>query len=73
MRDRFSFLEKKFKEKNREEEKASDISPEETPLNSLLEEMVEKSREADVEFAKISIEQKDKADAEKSAAAEMRN
>lgn len=46
LRDRFNLLMSKFKAKNREEERASGISPEVQEIDTLLEELCEKEEEA---------------------------
>ena len=49
VRDRFTLLQTKYKEKIREEERASGIDCEETQLDAALEEITEKERAADLE------------------------
>ena len=46
LRDRLNLLMAKFKAKNREEERASGISPELQEIDTLLEELCEKAEEA---------------------------
>ena len=47
VRDHYILLEKRFRRKNREEERASGISPEESELDELLQEIVEMFDESD--------------------------
>ena len=49
VRDRLTLLQTKYKGKIREEEKASGIDCEETPLDSAIEEILEKEKAADME------------------------
>ena len=69
VRDRFNLLEKTFKKKMADEEKASGINPQELSNNELaIQEIIEKS-------AEVSIESNDnaQANAERQKAEEMRN
>ena len=50
VRDRFRLLETKFKEKERYEEGASGISPEQTEIDVMVAEISEKSKEAEKLF-----------------------
>lgn len=68
VRERYERLRKKFLEKQREEEKASGISPEETELDSLLEEITDREKLADETRDNTT----KKAEADKNTAEEMR-
>ena len=48
VRDRLTLLQTKYKRKIREEEKASGIDCEETPLDAAIEEILEKEKAADM-------------------------
>ena len=50
VRDRYNSLEKKFKQKNREEEKASGIIPDESDLDKALRDISERFAESNEEF-----------------------
>ncbi|PFX18625.1 hypothetical protein AWC38_SpisGene17000 [Stylophora pistillata] len=70
LRDRLNLFRAKFKNKNREEEKASGISPEVREIDTLLEELSEKEEEAK---NKPSIrDKKQNAQQERAKAEEMR-
>ena len=49
VRDRFQYLYQKRKSKNREEERASGISPEITDIDNLLDEIIEIFESANLE------------------------
>lgn len=68
VRDHYILLEKRFRRKNREEERASGISPEESELDELLQEIVEMFDESD----KVVEEKKKKAEEETTKIEEMR-
>lgn len=72
VRDRYTLLERKHKKKVQDEERASGISPEESQLDSALEDIISQFNEADVEHDRISGEKKAKQEAEVSKAEEMR-
>ena len=72
VRDRFKLLEKRFKDKEREEQKGSGISSEESELDAALEDIISKTIEADEINEKLSQEKKENIENEKSAAEEMR-
>ena len=73
VRERFKLLEIKFKKKDRQERAASGISPEMTELDVLLEEIVLRIKEFELEFAKTNAEKKEQKDEEIRTAEEMRN
>ena len=72
VQERFSLLEKRYKDKVRKEERASGIDVEESPTDALLEEIIEKSKVAEFDFEQQSIEQSAKVEVEKCTAEDMR-
>ena len=72
VRDRYKVLETRFNEKEREEAKASGISPEESEIDQAMQEIIEKMNEAEQSYHKISEEKKDKEEKDKKSADEMR-
>ena len=58
VRDRYKVLETRFNEKEREEAKASGISPEESEIDQAMQEIIEKMNEAEQSYHKISEEKK---------------
>ena len=72
VRDRFALLEKKYKNKVREEERASGISPEESEFDRALQDIISRMEEADTEAARLSDEKKKTAEVELGKAEEMR-
>ena len=72
VRDRLTLLQTKYKGKTREEEKASGIDCEETPLDAAIEEILEKEKAADMERNEQSGTQPLKEQREKASAEEVR-
>ncbi|KAK3718610.1 hypothetical protein QZH41_004590 [Actinostola sp. cb2023] len=72
VRDRYSTMEKKSKNKVRQEEGASGISPEESEVDRVMEEIIEQFEEHDREYDRISEGKKKKAEEEVAKAEEMR-
>jgi len=72
VRDRYSTMEKKSKNKVRQEEGASGISPEESEVDRAMEEIIEQFEEHDREYDRISEGKKKKAEEEVAKAEEMR-
>lgn len=72
VRDRFTLLQTKYKEKIREEERASGIDCEETQLDAALEEITEKERAADLERNDKAGVVNKKNESEKESAEEVR-
>ena len=72
VRDRFTLLQTKYKEKIREEERASGIDCEETQLDAALEEITEKERAADLERNDKAGVVNKKNESEKTSAEEFR-
>ena len=72
VRDRLTLLQTKYKGKIREEEKASGIDCEETPLDAAIEEILEKEKAADMERNEQSGTQTLKEQREKASAEEVR-
>lgn len=72
VRDRFTLLRTKYKEKIREEERASGIDCEETQLDAALEEITEKERAADLERNDKAGVVNKKNESEKASAEEVR-
>ena len=70
VRERFSLLEKRYKDKVRKEERASGV--EESPTDALLEEIIEKSKVSEFDFEQQSIEESAKVEVEKCTAEDMR-
>ena len=72
VRDRLRKLLLQFRKKERQERSASGISPEQSELDSLLEEIDELEEASDTLAAEVSTKEKRKLDADKVAAEEMR-
>lgn len=72
VRDRFRKLLTQFRKKDREERCASGISPEQTELDSLLEELNAPNEASATTAAETGVEEKRKLEADKEAAEEMR-
>ena len=72
VRDRLNLLVANFKKKVRAEEKASEIEVEESEIDQLLLEIVEKFEEAKDSIDKATAEKNETAQAEHSAAQEQR-
>ena len=72
VRDRYNTLEKKFKQKNREEEKASGITPDESDLDKALRDISEQFAESNEEFQKLSNEKTKVVEDDAAKAREMR-
>lgn len=72
VRDRFTLLQTKYKEKIREEERASGIDCEETQLDAALEQITEKERAADLERNDKAGVVNKKNESEKESAEEVR-
>lgn len=72
VRNRFSLLSTKQAQKLREEERASDIDVEQTDLDTLLEEILEREKEAKLKLESQDVEKKNKGEKEKAAAEEIR-
>ncbi|KAJ7380684.1 hypothetical protein OS493_007051 [Desmophyllum pertusum] len=70
MHDRFSLLSTRYAQKLRIEERASGIQVEQTELDSLLEEILEREKDAKRELDSKDSEKKSKADKEKATAEE---
>ena len=71
IRDRFKLLEKRFREKQRQEDLASGISPEQTEINIALEEIISNMTEAEQMYDKMTEEKKEKIEKDKNSAEEM--
>ena len=72
VRDHFLKLERCFKRKLAEDEKASGISLENTELGDALEEIIEKSKAAEEELGKKSNSNRKLADSERETAEDVR-
>ena len=72
VRDHLVVLQKKYKKKMRQEEQASGISPEQTELDSLIEDINEVEEAADVEHQEASRMQQEKVDKDKEKAEDIR-
>lgn len=72
VRDRFSLLSTKQAQKLREEEKASGIDVVQTELDILLEDILEREKEAKLKLESQDVEKKNKVEKEKGAAEEIR-
>ena len=72
IRDRLNLLIDNFKKQNRKNEKASGIHVEETELDKLLEEIIERQHEANSSYEKLSNEKKKSVETEKANAEEQR-
>ena len=72
VRERFALLEKRCKDRTREEVLASGISPEETPLDSILEEIIEKTKEFEAIFQDQKGKDKEKNEEEKKKEEDVR-
>ena len=72
VRDRFSLLSTKQAQKLREEEKASGIDVEQTELEILLEDILEREKGAKLKLESQDVEKKNKGEKEKAAADEVR-
>ena len=72
VRDRFSLLSTKQAQKLREEEKASGIDVQQTELDDLLEEILEREKDAKVQLDLQDVEKKNKSEKEKATAEEVR-
>ena len=72
VRDHFLKLERCFKRKLAEDERASGISPEHTELDDALEEIIEKSKAAEEELGKKSDSNRKLADSERETAEDVR-
>ena len=72
VRDRYTLLTSRHKQKLRDEEKASGIEIEETELDILLEDILEREKNAKEKIDEQSAEKKAKAAQEKEAAEEIR-
>ena len=72
VRDQFNLLATKYKQKQRYELAASGISPEVTEIDIALEEILEKMKEAEAEYVKMTEEKQKKDDKEKCDAEETR-
>ena len=72
VRDRFSLLSTKYAQKLRMEERASGVEVEQTELDSLLEEILERENDAKKELNSKDREKKSKAGKEKATAEEVR-
>lgn len=72
VRDRFSLLSTKYAHKLRMEEKASGIEVEQTELEKLIEEILEREKNAKNELESKEREKKSKAEKEKASAEEVR-
>lgn len=72
VRDQFSLLSTKYAQKLRMEERASGVEVEQTELDSLLEEILEREKDAKKELDSKDREKKSKADKEKATAEEVR-
>ena len=72
VRDRLTLLQNKFKEKMREEERASGIDCEETQLDAAVEEILDKEKTADMERNEQAGTLTKKHESEKASAEEIR-
>ena len=72
VRDRLTLLQTKFKEKMRDEERASGIDCEETQLDAAIEEILDKEKAADIERSEQSGTLNKKQEDEKASAEEVR-
>ena len=72
VRDRFTLLSTKYAQKLRMEEKASGIEVEQTELDSLLEEILEREKEAKKDLESKDRDKKSKVEKEKATAEEVR-
>ena len=72
VRDRYKVLVDNFKKREREEDAANGISPEETESNIALADIIERFKEADEMHKKQTDEKKSKNEADTHKAAEMR-
>jgi len=72
VRDRFNVLKGNYQKRQRDEEKASGISPEVTEIDILLEDILERFKEVDERQQKEHDEKKQKASEEAAQAIEMR-
>ena len=72
VRDRFSLLSTKYAQKLRMEERASGIEVEQTELERLIDEILEREKDAKRELDSKDREKKSKADKEKATAEQVR-
>ena len=72
VRDRLTLLSTKYAQKSRMEEKASGIEVEQTELDSLLEEILEREKEAKKDLESKDRDKKSKVEKEKATAEEVR-
>lgn len=72
VRDRFSLLSTKQAQKLREEDRATGIDVQHTELDGLLEEILEREKEAKLELDSQDLEKKNKSEKEKATAEDVR-
>ena len=72
VRERLGIITAKYKSKKKEQLAASGISPEQTPLDEALEEIIERMDEAEKSYEQQSNAEKEKKDLDVAAAQEMR-
>ena len=73
VRGRFTLLERRRKEERREQDKASGIDVEETPLDTLLDEIIERIKEMEIFFAEKEKEKEQQTEEDKAACESVRN